>query len=123
MGLPLIKQLLHQAVRANERSARYARGDLVEINTRANQVQRRVLPAVRHRIASAVKLNRPGGEQSPVAEFVENWQQPFLTRQGGGGVSVRQLHQHRAEGCPGAEQTIPRLVDGFVEFEIAREVI
>src|SRR5437763_15568860 len=111
MGLRTIQQLLHQAVWTHARCACHACGARVEINACANQVQRRMLPAVRYHIASAVNLNSPGSEQASVAEFVEDWQQPFLACQGGGWVSLRQLLQRRAEGCPGAEQTIPRLIN------------
>lgn len=118
-----VQEFLHHAVWTGGACADDVLGARVEVGAEADEVDGRVLPAVRDGVAASLELEGLGGLEASVAEFLEERQQPLLTGECGARVRRRELLRGRAETFPHAEHAVPRAADGFVELLTAAEVV
>ena len=103
-----IEQLLHQAVRAGTGGTLDAGAAAVQRDVAADQMDRRVVPAVGDGIRLAVDTDAaPQRQQPPVAQLVEQRQQPALAGDRGARVGTGQYGLGAAEGGPGGAAGVP----------------
>ena len=118
-----VQEFLHHAVRAGGACADDVLGTGIEVGTEADEVNGRVLPAVRDGVAASLELEGLGGLQATVAEFLEERQQPLLASERGARVGGGELLRAGSKTFPHTEHAVPRATDGFVEFFTAAEVV
>ena len=118
-----VEQLLHQAVRAGSGSPSHTGGAPVQVNPAAHQVDGHIRPTVRDGVSLALDLDGFGCRQPPIAQLLEERQQPAFTRQRGAGSPSFEPVLAGLEGCPGSLQAVPRAVDRLVELLTWGEVV
>ena len=89
-------------MRAALRGSGGTRLTLVEVETEADEVEWRVLPAVRDAVGLLPDRDRLRRRESAVPELLEEWEEPLLTSQGGSGVCLGKSVLRALERCPRA---------------------
>ena len=118
-----IEQLLHEPVWAGQDNARITRHAAVEIGAASDEVDRGVLPGVGDRVALAVDLDRPGGCEATVTEFLPEREEPAVAGDSGAGVAGRQALDRALKRGPRPQQPVPGAVGGLVELFALDQVI
>jgi len=118
-----VEELLHQSVGAGLGGADLTGSTLIQLETGADEVDRGMAPEVRDRIALAVDFEGGVALQAPVAQLVEQREQPAVARQAGGRVSLRKALQLFAEARPQRREPVPGAVGGLVDALALRQVV
>ena len=118
-----VQEILDEPVRADPGGPCDAGRALIQVNAGPDEVDRDGAPEVRDRVVGAVNVDAPGERQPPVAEFLEEGEQPAVAGQPRRGVGLAEHRRCGPEGGPGAKQAVPGAVDDLVQPLAAPEVV
>src|SRR6266567_9631424 len=80
VSIRAVQKFLHKAMRAAAKASGSSPRIVIEINLEADEMDGRVLPAMRDRIASIIRLDWFARQQATITQFIEKRQQPPFSR-------------------------------------------